>query len=226
MRKETGQLKKNEYRKYFFAAVGVAIVVFVCVGAIMLNYSITVRRELYETSSKNLNEVYTQVSEKFMQITGQQWNLLGMTGDYIDEAGENIDSISKFLAEWKNEWHYTEFYFIDDACNYLSSSGKKGYLELGNTWKSLVVDRKNVVVDGSLPGSDEVMFFAIPVQPADASGFKYSSIAVSYNTEAINKELGVKAFSNDTSSYVIYDNGDIVLKSEGSMDIGGNIFYH
>ena len=51
------------------------------------------------------------------------------------------------------------FDFIDDACNYLSSSGKKGYLELGNTWKSLVIDRKNVVVDGSLPGSDEVMFF-------------------------------------------------------------------
>ena len=221
-----GQLKKNEYRKYFFAAVGVAIIVFACVGVIMLNYSIMVKRELYETSLKNLNEVYTQVSEKFMQITGQQWNLLGMTGDYIDEAGENIDSISKFLTEWKNEWHYTEFYFIDDACNYLSSSGKKGYLELGNTWKSLVIDRKNVVVDGSLPGSDEVMFFAIPVQPAYISGFKYSSIAVSYNTEAINKELGVKAFSKDTSSYVIYANGDIVLKSEGSMDIGGNIFYH
>ena len=108
-----GQLKKNEYRKYFFAAVGVAIIVFACVGVIMLNYSITVKRELYETSLKNLNEVYTQVSEKFMQITGQQWNLLGMTGDYIDEAGENIDSISKFLTEWKNEWHYTEFYFID-----------------------------------------------------------------------------------------------------------------
>ena len=107
-----GQLKKNEYRKYFFAAVGVAIIVFACVGVIMLNYSITVKRELYETSLKNLNEVYTQVSEKFMQITGQQWNLLGMTGDYIDEAGENIDSISKFLTEWKNEWHYTEFYFI------------------------------------------------------------------------------------------------------------------
>ncbi len=66
----------------------------------------------------------------------------------------------------------------------------------------------------------------LPVQPAYISGFKYSSIAVSYNTEAINKELGVKAFSKDTSSYVIYANGDIVLKSEGSMDIGGNIFYH
>ena len=91
-------MKKNEYRKYFFAAVGVAIIVFACVGVIMLNYSITVRRELYETSSKNLNEVYTQVSEKFMQITGQQWNLLGMTGDYIDEAGENYTTaFSKFL---------------------------------------------------------------------------------------------------------------------------------
>lgn len=44
----------------------------------------------------------------------------------------------------------------------MSSSGKKGYLELGNTWKSLVIDRKNVVVDGSLPGSDEVMFLQYP----------------------------------------------------------------
>ena len=49
-----GQLKKNEYRKYFFAAVGVAIIVFACVGVIMLNYSITVKRELYETSLKNI----------------------------------------------------------------------------------------------------------------------------------------------------------------------------
>ena len=219
-------MKKNEYSKYFFAAVGAAIAVFVCVGIILLNYSFKVRKELYETSSRNLNEVYTQVSEKFMQITQQQWKLLGMTGDFIDETDGNIDDIRDFLTEWKNEWHFTEFYFIDGDCNYLSSSGKKGYLELGNTWKSLVLNRERVVVDGSLPGSDEVMFFAIPVEPSYVNGFTYSSIAVSYNTEDINRELGVKAFVKDTSSYIVYANGDIVLKSDGSMDIGGNIFYH
>mgnify|MGYP004428713371 CR=1 FL=1 len=32
------------------------------------------------------------------------------------------------------------------------------------------------------------------------------------------------AFAKDTSSYIVYANGDIVLKSEGSMDTGGNIF--
>lgn len=219
-------MKKNEYSKYFFAAVGVAIAVFVCVGIILFNYSVKVKRELYETSSRNLNEVYTQVSEKFMQITQQQWKLLGMTGDFINEADENVEDVRTFLNEWKNEWHYTEFYFIDDDCNYLSSAGKRGYLELGNTWKSLVVNRESVIVDGSLPGSDEVMFFAIPVEPAHINGFSYSSIAVSYNTENINKELGVKAFAKDTSSYIVYANGDVVLKSEGSMDTGGNIFYH
>ena len=181
---------------------------------------------MYETSSRNLNEVYTQVSEKFMQITQQQWKLLGMTGDFINEADGNEEDVRTFLNEWKNEWHYTEFYFIDDDCNYLSSAGKRGYLELGNTWKSLVVNRESVIVDGSLPGSDEVMFFAIPVEPAHINDFSYSSIAVSYNTENINKELGVKAFAKDTSSYIVYANGDVVLKSDGSMDIGGNIFYH
>lgn len=63
-----------------------AIAVFVCVGIILFNYSVKVKRELYETSSRNLNEVYTQVSEKFMQITQQQWKFLGMTGDFINEA--------------------------------------------------------------------------------------------------------------------------------------------
>ena len=108
----------------------------------------------------------------------------------------------------------------------MSSAGRRGYLELGNTWKSLVINRESVIVDGSNPGSDEVMFFAIPVDPAYINGFSYSSIAVSYNTDSINRELGIKAFAKDTSSYIVYANGDIVLKSEGSMDTGGNIFYH
>ena len=219
-------MKKNENGIYFFAAVGVAIAVFMCVGIILFNYSVNVKKELYETSSRNLNEVYKQVSEKFLQITGQQWKLLGMTGDFINEADGNEEDIRSFLNEWKNEWHYTELYFVDDDCNYLSSAGRRGYLELGNTWKSLVINRESVIVDGSNPGSDEVMFFAIPVDPAYINGFSYSSIAVSYNTDSINRELGIKAFDKDTSSYIVYANGDIVLKSEGSMDTGGNIFYH
>ena len=219
-------MKKNENGIYFFAAVGVAIAVFMCVGIILFNYSVNVKKELYEISSRNLNEVYKQVSEKFLQITGQQWKLLRMTGDFINEADGNEEDIRSFLNEWKNEWHYTEFYFVDDDCNYLSSAGRRGYLELGNTWKSLVINRESVIVDGSNPGSDEVMFFAIPVDPAYINGFSYSSIAVSYNTDSINRELGIKAFAKDTSSYIVYANGDIVLKSEGSMDTGGNIFYH
>lgn len=219
-------MKKNENGIYFFAAVGVAIAVFMCVGIILFNYSVNVKKELYETSSRNLNEVYKQVSEKFLQITGQQWKLLRMTGDFINEADGNEEDIRSFLNEWKNEWHYTEFYFVDDDCNYLSSAGRRGYLELGNTWKSLVINRESVIVDGSNPGSDEVMFFAIPVDLAYINGFSYSSIAVSYNTDSINRELGIKAFAKDTSSYIVYANGDIVLKSEGSMDTGGNIFYH
>lgn len=58
--KETSQMKKNENGIYFFAAVGVAIAVFVSVGIILFNYSVNVKKELYETSSRNLNEVYNR----------------------------------------------------------------------------------------------------------------------------------------------------------------------
>ena len=219
-------MRKNELVNGFIAAICIVIVVFAFVGIIMLNYSVNMRRKLYETSSDNLNEVYTQVSEKFMQLTDQQWKLLGMTGDYIDEADADIEDIEQFLAKWKKEWHFTEFYFLNDNCKYLSASGRTGYLELGNAWNSLVVEKQNVVVDGSLPGSDEVMFFAIPVNKSSTEGFEYDSIAVSYNTEDINKELGVTAFADKTSSYIVYANGDTVLQATGSDDIGRNIFYY
>lgn len=219
-------MRKNESAKGFIAAICMVIVVFVFVGIIMLNYSVNMRRKLYETSSDNLNEVYTQVSDKFIQLTDQQWKLLGMTGDYIDEADADIEDIEHFLVKWKKEWHFTEFYFLNDNCQYLSASGRTGYLELGNAWNSLVVEKQNVVVDGSLPGSDEVMFFAIPVNESSMEGFEYGSIAVSYNTEDINKELGVTAFADKTSSYIVYANGDTVLQATGSDDIGRNIFYY
>lgn len=49
-------MKKNEYSKYFFAAVGVAIAVFVCVGIILFNYSVKVKgncmRQVPETLMK------------------------------------------------------------------------------------------------------------------------------------------------------------------------------
>ena len=45
-------MKKNENGIYFFAAVGVAIAVFVSVGIILFNYSVNVKKELYETSSR------------------------------------------------------------------------------------------------------------------------------------------------------------------------------
>ena len=97
-------MRKNELVNGFIAAICIVIVVFAFVGIIMLNYSVNMRRKLYETSSDNLNEVYTQVSEKFMQLTDQQWKLLGMTGDYIDEADADIEDIEQFLAKWKKEY--------------------------------------------------------------------------------------------------------------------------
>ena len=192
----------------------------------MQNYADDVGDNLYEASTQNLREVYGQLNQKFLTIVQMQWNQLEMTADFISEADNDVDKVSAYLGKWNEEWKYTEFYFFRDDSSYYRLDGASGYLMTGSAWKTLVLDRQNVVFDGSMPGGEALTFFAVPVEPGEIAGFKYCAVAIAYDTDALNRELGVTAYDKHSSSYMVYDNGDIALKAIESIDIGSNVLYY
>lgn len=192
----------------------------------MKNYADDVGDNLYEASTQNLREVYGQLNQKFLTIVQMQWNQLEMTADFISEADNDVDKVSAYLGKWNEEWKYTEFYFFRDDSSYYRLDGASGYLMTGSAWKTLVLDRQNVVFDGSMPGGEALTFFAVPVEPGEIAGFKYCAVAIAYDTDALNRELGVTAYDKHSSSYMVYDNGDIALKAIESIDIGSNVLYY
>ena len=192
----------------------------------MQNYADDVGDNLYEASTQNLREVYGQLNQKFLTTVQMQWNQLEMTADFISEADNDVDKVSAYLGKWNEEWKYTEFYFFRDDSSYYRLDGASGYLMTGSAWKTLVLDRQNVVFDGSMPGGEALTFFAVPVEPGEIAGFKYCAVAIAYDTDALNRELGVTAYDKHSSSYMVYDNGDIALKAIESIDIGSNVLYY
>ena len=66
----------------------------------------------------------------------------------------------------------------------------------------------------------------MPVEPNEIAGFKYCAVAIAYDTDALNRELGVTAYDKHSSSYMVYENGDIALKAIESIDIGSNVLYY
>ena len=192
----------------------------------MKNYADDVGDNLYEASTQNLREVYGQLNQKFLTIVQMQWNQLEMTADFISEADNDVDKVSAYLGKWNEEWKYTEFYFFRDDSSYYRLDGASGYLMTGSAWKTLVLDRQNVVFDGSMPGGEALTFFAVPVEPSEIAGFKYCAVAIAYDTDALNRELGVTAYDKHSSSYMVYENGDIALKAIESIDIGSNVLYY
>ncbi len=194
--------------------------------SIMKNYADDVGDNLYEASTQNLREVYGQLNQKFLTIVQMQWKQLEMTADFISEADNDVDKVSAYLGKWNEEWKYTEFYFFRDDSSYYRLDGASGYLMTGSAWKTLVLDRQNVVFDGSMPGGEALTFFAVPVEPSEIAGFKYCAVAIAYDTDALNRELGVTAYDKHSSSYMVYENGDIALKAIESIDIGSNVLYY
>lgn len=192
----------------------------------MKKYADDVDDNLYEASTQNLREVYGQLNQKFLTIVQMQWNQLEMTADFISEADNDVDKVSAYLGKWNEEWKYTEFYFFRDDSSYYRLDGASGYLMTGSAWKTLVLDRQNVVFDGSMPGGEALTFFAVPVEPSEIAGFKYCAVAIAYDTDALNRELGVTAYDKHSSSYMVYENGDIALKAIESIDIGSNVLYY
>ncbi|MCI5550738.1 MAG: hypothetical protein MR418_05760 [Clostridiales bacterium] len=124
----------------------------------MQNYTDDVGDNLYEASTQNLREVYGQLNQKFLTIVQMQWNQLEMTADFISEADNDVDKVSAYLGKWNEEWKYTEFYFFRDDSSYYRLDGASGYLMTGSAWKTLVLDRQNVVFDGSMPGGEALTF--------------------------------------------------------------------
>lgn len=184
---------------------------------ISLSYSRFASRQIYRESVSHLEEIYSQINSSFRSTITKNWRLLRSWRNYIaDTAGDAPEKCRDFLQQEKEDWHFTTFYFISEDGNYITDSGDRGYLNLGEDLDRLVREQENIVVDGTLPSAEQITVFAVPTVPGSYLDFPYIAIGISFNSSDMTGALSINAFSGQSDCFITYSDGRILFSSQQS----------
>ena len=211
----------KRFRKFLplilMGLVGVAVII---IGVVYFDF---ISQRIYEDSTGHLEEIYGQVNRSFGIFVERNWGLLDSCDDYFALAEETDGAaIGDFIADKKDYWGFSEFYFLNHDGSCMTASGEKSAMELGQAW-DLLIDRKEPIMAGqTLPGGKEVTVFAAPARPGTYRDFGFDAIAVSYTNADLAASLEVDAFSGQAKCFVIHNDGSVLLSTQTGGSVFGN----
>lgn len=198
----------------------ICIIVMICVfGTLMTNYVSFVNKTVFDESSAHLKEIYHQTNQSVQSMVGKNWEVMEMWVPYFEDA-ESDEKISGYIEIIAERTGFTDFYFISDEGEYNSIDGNKGYLDMKEGLRKLVIDKENVVVTSVVPGKPEILVFAVPCTKGTYKGFEYSSIAITFNASDLTRTLELSSFDGQSSNYIIFSDGRILVGNNVDNQIG------
>ena len=174
---------------------------------------------IYEESTAHLTEIYHQANQTLYNKVSLNWGVMRMWTPYLECAQSDAD-VRSFLAQAKEEYQFTDFFFVSRDGSYITLDGEQGYLDLGRMLSQLVLEQQPIVANSVVPDKPEIMVFAVPTEKGSYQGFAYEAIAVTYNNKDLVDSLKISAFEGHGSTFAVLPDGRVVLDSS-SADMRG-----
>ena len=174
---------------------------------------------IYEESTAHLTEIYHQANQTLYNKVSLNWGVMRMWTPYLERAQSDAD-VRSFLAQAKEEYQFTDFFFVSRDGSYITLDGERGYLDLGRMLSQLVLEQQPIVANSVVPDKPEIMVFAVPTEKGSYQGFAYEAIAVTYNNKDLVDSLKISAFEGHGSTFAVLPDGRVVLDSS-SEDMRG-----
>ena len=90
-----------------------------------------IENRIVEESVSHLEEIYSQINASFSVLVFNNWNMLDDWKYHIGHAvDESEEKLHEFLQNGKENWNFTDFYFLDAEGNYRSFLGQEGIIDL------------------------------------------------------------------------------------------------
>ena len=174
---------------------------------------------IYEESTAHLTEIYHQANQTLYNKVSLNWGVMRMWTPYLECAQSDAD-VRSFLAQAKEEYQFTDFFFVSRDGSYITLDGEQGYLDLGRMLSQLVLEQQPIVANSVVPDKPEIMVFAVPTEKGSYQGFDYEAIAITYNNRDLVDSLKISAFEGHGSTFAVLPDGRVVLDSS-SADMSG-----
>ena len=212
------KIKRHSRRNWHTAAACLlSIALLVCLSAQYLSF---VSKTIYAESTQHLGEVLHKSNNMLSMIVKKNTSYLHVWNGFLSSDPDDA-STQAYLESAQQQLGFAEFYFLSYDGNYMTPSGKTGYLGLQSNLDELLSDQKDVVLNTALPGQDPMLVFICPETKGIYRGFAYDAIAIGHYNNVVMKTVDDSAFGGAASSFVIYPDGQVVIEniSEDSESI-------
>lgn len=192
-----------------------------CAGA---SYFSFVSQTIYNESTAHLTEIFHQVNQTLYNLVSVNWDRMSMWTPYLAST-DNEEEMVEYVERAQKKTGFTDFFFITRDGNYMTMSGRRGYLDLHDQLVDLIMDKQPVVANSVVPDQPEIMVFAIPAEPSTFRDFAYEAIAISFNNSDLVDALRISAFDGQASTFAALSDGRVVVdNASGNISDVRNIF--
>lgn len=246
-------------RKIQYAIIIAVSVIAVLVTSIL--YAVFTNNYIFTESEEHLTEIYSQIRTTFAQSVENNRKLLRGWDNIVELAVKNIndadangdartadnrnDEFVKFMIDQKEEWGFTNFYFIGneseveadengfehsvDVVGVCDENNDVAEFRIRRSLKELLNEDKGGVVGTRENYDGKFMLFAVRVKnPQNYRGkIDYTAIGLSFTSEAMLNLLTLEAYGGSGQFYIALADGTVLLQkhNESHAEVN-NVFDH
>jgi len=210
MADEKHESKRNCHpRQKWLPVAAILLLIFLAVG-FSVQYISFVSQTIYQESTSHLEEVLHKSNNMLKEMVRKNLTYLHLYNGFLESTSDEAE-IQAYIRAAQQEAGFAEFYFLTYDGNYMTVTGKTGYLGLQTNLDEELADGNDIVMNTALPGKPQMLAFICPETQGSYRGFAYDAIAISYYNDAVLRLLDNSAFEGNASNYVIYPDGRVVI---------------
>ena len=207
---EKHESKRNCHpRQKWLPVAAILLLVFLAVG-FSVQYISFVSQTIYQESTSHLEEVLHKSNNMLKEMVRKNLTYLHLYNGFLESTSDEAE-IQAYIEAAQQSTGFAEFYFLTYDGNYMTVTGKTGYLGLQTNLDEELADGNDIVMNTALPGKPQMLAFICPETQGSYRGFAYDAVAITYYNDEVLRLLDNSAFQGNASNYVIYPDGRVVI---------------
>ena len=188
-----------------------AVLLLVLLATVLgVRYISFVSQTIYQESTSHLEEVLHKSNNMLKEMVRKNLTYLHLYSGLLENTSDEAE-IQDYIEEAQQDIGFADFYFLTYDGNYMTVTGKTGYLGLQTNLDEKLADGEDIVMNAALPGKPQMLVFVCPKTQGSYRGFAYDAIAIAYYNDAVMRLLDSSAFEGNASNYVIYPDGRVII---------------